>query len=307
MIQSTRIPLMAVALLGIVATTNLAWSQQSYDLINDLELLVPASAKSIDAMLEVDIEEIENDEELDRIERVFLAAKMSRGFLSHHKTYFEDLLERELRLLHAVVRLKRSEFDPIHAGFKKEIRKAYLVSVQDVLNRGNANGAGWNHKNLGEDEISETITVLQDDLVRFVALELDAERATRYRDEIKARREFAKEAMIESMVASVSLKFVFSDSQRAQLERHIRDHWKESWRGNAATLINDGVGSIEGFPKQELFELLRETQKVFFDSIKWEPVEAKEFAIRFQSGSRKSALWSLANELEFAAEDEEQR
>ena len=215
--------------------------------------------------------------------------------------------DRELLLLHAVVRLKRSEFEPISTKFSKEIRKAYLVVVQEALNLENAEKAGWKRIAREEDSASRTIRELQDKLVQLVEVELDAKRGARYKTEIDARREFAREAMIESMTTSLSLKFVFSISQRESVEQIIREHWQESWRGNASTLIEDGVGSVRGFPKDELFNILRETQKVFFESIHWEPKpDRSEFAIHSQIAIRKSALWNLASELEFAAEEDGQ-
>lgn len=305
MIQSLRHPL-AVAVLGIVAMPSLARCQQGYDLINDLDLLVPVAAKNIDAMLEADIDEME-DGELDQIEATFTAAERARRILNRYKDYFRDLHDRELLLLHAVVQLKRSEFEPVNEKLNKGIRKAYLGVVQDVLNLENAEKAGWKRVAREEDSVSRAIREVQDKLVQLVEAELDAKRGARYKTEIDARRDFAKEAMIESMTTSLSLKFVFSISQREILEQIIREHWQESWRGNASSVIEDGVGSVRGFPKDELFNLLRETQKVFFESIQWEPKpDRSEFAIHSQIAIRKSALWDLAKELDFAAEEDGQ-
>jgi len=285
---------------------SLAWTQQSYDLINDLDLLVPAGAKSIDSMLEVDIEEIETDDELARIEATFLAARRSHSVFKLYNAYFCDVYERELRLLHAVTRLKRSEFDAIDAALKKQIRKTCLSLVQDVLITENAKFAGWKHENATEDAVGKAILETINELIRLAEVHLDAERAANYRAQIEARREFAKEAMIESMTASLALKFVFSNSQRERVEHLIRDNWRESWRGYTSSLIDNGVGSMPHFPKDELFAQLRDTQKVFFDSLQWKPNKQTKTAVLWRVVNRKSDLWNLANELEFAAEKKEQ-
>ena len=302
----SRLP--AIAVLGLVLMPNFAWCQrqQSFDLINDLDLLVPAAAKSMDSMLEADIDENRSDDELDRIEATFAAAERSKNTLGRYKHYFEDVRERELRLMHAVVDLKRSEFDSIDAPLKKKVRLLYLEIVQTILNLQVARQVGWSQMVAEENTVGAAIRQLQDELLRLSSGKLDAKRAARYHEEIKARRDFAKEAMVESIVTSLALNFAFSNSQREQVEHLVRESWQDSWQVSAQSLLNDGVGGLRDFPKDEFKKLLRESQKVFFDSIAWKPTDRSDFMVRSQVVSRKSGLWNLANELEFAPEVEEQ-
>ena len=301
MIQSIRKPLV-VAALCVVSFSNVAWSQQGFDLINDLDLLVPASAKDFDQMLDVDIDD-GDAVEIDQVEATFVAVERSRRLLDLYKPHFEDIRERELRFLHAVVDLKRSEFDAIDGVLNLEIRKAYLEAVQNAVNRQDNVNAGWELHNFALGIFAET-QQLHDRLLQLVEDHVAFKRAALYVEEINARRDFEKDAVIESITANIALKFVLSISQREQVEQLVRGHWQEAWREDAQDLINYGVGCIREFPKERLSEILRTSQKVFFDSIQW---ERKRRARIPKIMRRKPRDQSLVDGLNFAAEDEEQK
>lgn len=266
-----------LAVLCLMTLRDCAWAQANFDLINDLELLVPADAKALDEMLDVEIRGADQ-RTLSRVESAFSAARSSRETLKVCESYFEDTHKNELRFLHSVVNLKRSQFVAIDAELQFASRQAYLELTQNLLNHQNQQGAGWPRHFPEHQSVGQATFRFQDDLLKLASEKLEPDDADRYRDEILARRDFAKEAMIESMTASLAIKFVFSKSQHEQVKQLIRENWRDSWRDNTSTLLYHGVGGVRNFPRRQFFDLLRSNQKVYFESIRWEPKETQEIS-----------------------------
>ena len=279
-------------------------------LIVGIVLLIAAVCEADDAQIaapisidpyHVEIDEVENDEGLDLLERAFMKAPRTRRLLPHYNRYLVHLCDSELHQLHSLSNLKRSEFLALQGELESVARRAMLQMCQDQLN-GDQVQPGRSAVRLNRVSPS---TLIEDTLMDLAERDLTTRQAKLYRDEAMARRNFRREAIVEAITASLDTQVLLSVEQRKQLIELLLKEWQDQWLLCIDQLTSSGIESIPQLPMQQIRDLLKPPQIKVFASMKWKP-QAVVFggSRQFDRAKQKPMFAKLIDELGFAPEVE---
>ena len=252
--------------------------------------------------LEVEIDAMQTEEELTRIEQVFEKITEIRGLLANCRRCFVHVNNAELRQLHSSVNLSRSEFLAIQSELKVAARKSTLDICQDRLLRSRLQKSGWSAgTNLGKDAV---ITLVENALLAAAKKRLDDGQAKRYESEVVARREYRQRAVVEAMAASLDSRLFLSPKQRESMVEILMSEWQDSWLMCLRGLLSNGIESMPMLPKQEMRMLLSPPQETLFAKLPWNPQSSSVVGPSevIQSGHEQRNT-RLEQELTFAAEE----
>lgn len=254
-----------------------------------------APARALVDSSNVDTVDANTDEELDDVEKKL--RPQGRAMLPQLRPQFDSICREELRFVHTVCNLKRSEFDAIARVARRTCRKALLQTVKVQVRM----QQGWNGRN--PPIYPNTQGMMEAALLKAVDDELSEARAASYRQEVLARQAFRREAGVESIVASLDRQLVMSPNQRADVLEPISEAWEDDWQRNVEMLVN-GNNYMPRLPNEQIRKALSPEQRTVFSSIPQNATffSGQPFGMAWVRGKPKAK--KLEDELQFAAEED---
>jgi len=245
------------------------------------------------------VDDIKTKAELNKLEKELAKDPNLQGMMPQYKLQFKCQCDAELRLLHLICNLTRSEFAKIEKDAMLTSHRALLHVCQKQAQMMNGlAGRNADQKHVSPNERMEKT------LLQSVQRELGDERTKKYKAELDARRDFRKQGIVEMLTTSIDTLLILSEEQRPQVEKIFRDNWKPEWFNCAQYLTNSGIQYVSGIPKEDVRDLLTIEQKAVLDSIRWQPQNGFQYYFNgfdmFGFGHNQQG--NLKNELKFAPE-----
>ena len=173
--------------------------------------------------VQVDVASLSSNDELDKLEK-----KLKRAGQQHLQQFgpaFEEYARAELRFIHEICHLKKSEFTVLQREANFTSRKALLKTVQIQVQMQD----GW--RGGQPPQYPDVQTMMEESLLRTAEQELSDAQFEGYQDELEARKDFRREAGAETIIANLDTDLLMSADQRGRLVEPL----KRSWEGRLAT------------------------------------------------------------------------
>ena len=256
-----------------------------------------------------DVDKIESLEELEKLRKELGKDPNLRGMMPQYKGMFKSQCDAELRLVHLICDLTRSEFTAIEKDARLASMRGLVQICQQqgqMMNGGGVVMAAWG----GAPKTSRRLSPnerMDKSLSEAVDRELDDARANKYKKEVLARREFKKTAIVEVLTAGFDTLLILTPEQRADVQEVLRGKWKPEWENSSQYLMNNGIRYVPGIPKSEIRKLLTDEQGEVFKSIRWQPQNGVQYFNGFDMfGFNQNQNIKLELELAFADETKDQ-
>ncbi len=222
---------------------------------NVLNLLAPRrSVRVIPAARAEPVLDLADDEDFDELD------DQTKQLIKQFQPQYEHICREELRFVHAVCHLKRSQFQKLEEAARLTMRQALIgtAEVQAQMQR------GWNGPQ--PPKYPDVRKWLEDALLSAVKRECSADQAALYEDELQARRDFRREACIELIAASLDRELVMTPRQREQILEVLGEAWRKDWQQSTHLLIS-GNNYFPVLPDGKIQKLLNARQSSHFNGL----------------------------------------
>ena len=239
--------------------------------------------------------------ELDKLEKQLTKDPNLQGMMPHYKMQFKNQCNGELRLMHLVCGLTRSEFLEIEKDAKLASKRGLLSICQQQAKM--MQGLGMQAKDQKKLTPNER---MEKALLKAAERELDDEQVKLYKSELAERFEFRKESMVEMLATALDSIVILSEEQRPLVIKLFKDEWATEWLNATQYLTNSGIQYVPKIPKNGIRKLLTDEQKEVFKTIRWAPQNGVQYFNGFNIfGFGQNQQRELKDELEFAPEPNE--
>jgi|GEM_PF-4253133 len=236
------------------------------------------------------------EENVKKLEEAVNKNRNAKAHLKQFEPRFKQFVQAELRLVHDVCKLKRSQFDSIKTAADLAGRACALEAAQ--YQAGMENGFGGR-----QADHPNPYVLVEDTLIAAVQKTLPEKLAEEYEQEIEARRSFEKVADAEKIISCLDKDLALSPDQRAAMVKPIADAWKYKWKSNLQVMEHNGNQYLPNIPKTAIKKLLTEEQRTRFATMSRHGNVF--FGMQLNDLPQMNGkLAKLEEELEFAPEDE---
>ena len=195
-----------------------------------------------------------------------------RGVLANARRCFRHFEVTELRQLHHVVKLTKPEFLAIEAALQPIIDRALLQICQQRIKR---------PRKLNDALVWETYdghrtpaTIVQDGLIDITHQLLDADRYRAYKEQVVARRDYHRRAVVAAIAAALDSRLLLNEAQNRRLNRLLIRRWQDIWSLCLRELLQNGVEELPLLPKADITKLLTVPQQTLFGELPWRTAKA---------------------------------
>ena len=236
------------------------------------------------------------EENVKKLEEAINKNRNAKAHLKQFEPRFKQLVQAEIRLVHELCPLKRSQFDEIQATANLASRACALEAAQHQAGMEN----GWQGR---RPESPNPFELVEDTLIAAVQKTLPPKFASAYEQEIEARRAFEKLADAEKIISSLDKDLALSQEQRIAMVKPIAEAWEYKWKYNLQLIEHNGNQYLPAIPKTEIKKLLTKEQRTRFTSMNRH--SNMFFGMQLNDLPQMNGkLAKLEDELEFAPEDE---
>ena len=202
----------------------------------------------------------ESDKQFNKLLAEVKAKVGGEQTLNQYKSKFMGLSRNELRFMHEVCKLRRSQFDAIKTDVDRTALRIALdaASTELAMNRGGGRRA--------QRKTPDVYKKLEDGLMRAAKTHLTEVQARAYCEELEARRQFRKEADAGMLLGFMDPELRLTDEQRNKLLPHLVKAWTPDWEQNLSIMEGNGLRFMPQIPNQEFRKLLNEKQKEIFST-----------------------------------------
>lgn len=273
----------------------------------DLELpgvaVAPGPAVFQDAVEELDeadastieLDDSEESSKLKQLEADVVGKPGGKQSLKNYQQRMEGLTREELRFMHELVALRRSQFDAIEPEAKQIARRVALeaTKIELLMNQ------GWNGQ---PPQPPHVFKMIEDRLMWAAKKYLTSEQSATYCNEIEARQLFRKEAEAGLMLGYIDTELRLTDDQRRKMMPSMVKAWTPHWQQHLSVIEGNGLQFLPKLPKKEIGEVLTKRQNEIFRSVAngnssfFVGIHANQFPAVDHNAK------PLAEELDFAAE-----
>ena len=231
-------------------------------------VVAPAPAVFDDAVVEPDEDdeplfELDDSEESAKLKKLEAEVKGKPGGKQSLKQYhqrMEGLTREELRFMHELVNLRRSQFDAIKSDVGRTALRAALeaAKIELVMNQ------GWNGQ---PPKPPHVYKMIEDGMMRAARKHLGDEQAATYCEELEARQLFRKEAEAGLMLGYIDAELQLTDEQRKKLMPCLVKAWAPNWEQHLSIIEGNGLQYLPKLPKSEFRDVLTKKQDAIFRSV----------------------------------------
>lgn len=245
---------------------------------------------------EISIPDSATKTELLELEDKIKKKPSGKQYLKRYAPKFDTMRRGELRFIHDVCNLTRSEFVKVRQDVELVKKRALLEVVQYQMSI----EQGWNGQPPKHPDIEG---LFESGLTRAVEKHLSADQLADYRSEIEARQSFRKLADAEVIIAALDRDLHLTPKQRGEIVEPILEAWQSKWKQNIQLLANNGNRYLPKLPKSKIQKFLTTKQKTAFSSVG--QYGSSFFGMQIDLPQENQAdNDDLLEELEFAPEEE---
>ena len=227
----------------------------------------PVPAPIMDAVEAVDddeplfeLDDSDESAELKKLEAEVKGKPGGKQSLKQYRQRMEGLTREELRFMHELVNLRRSQFDAIKPDVDRTTLRVALeaAKIELVMNQ------GWNGQ---PPKPPHVYKMIEDGMIQAAKKCLTDEQAATYCEELEARQLFRKEAEAGLILGYIDAELRLTDTQRKKLMPCLVKAWAPNWEQHLSIIEGNGLQYLPKLPKNEFRKVLTKKQDEIFRSV----------------------------------------